>query len=415
MSDTNPPPISIPKKRAREDVGSLIQEKGRIDNEVKEKKKKLKAHGSFNVKFWSTAHEVESLILERTHVERKISLADFGGHPARWQQTDEARTIFSRIRAQEHRVSSFGQQANVLAQPKRNLREVFMGLFTTSPMGLNIKSGSAQRNKSIQSNFRDQLIKDQNAQHDNGRLLWCPVLHEWVPNQQMKAGHLFPCIHGQATMDAIFGATNPPELFSTRNGLLLFSALEDNFDKGVLVIVPDLPDPPPRNRLAAWLKSPTREYKLRIIDTSWELIDDPVHARGLAWRQLDGRRLLFRSEHRPAARYLYFHYCIQVLRRAWKAGGGQKTAFGLHDEHGKLFWGTPGRYMAKNMLRALTEELGHEYEPLLQGGNSFRPASDRSLLLNTAAAQIASPDSNDADNEEEEEDGNESDCRDSIS
>ena len=41
------------------------------------------------------------------------------------------------------------------------------------------------------------------------------------------------------------------------------------------------------------------------------------------------------------------------------------------------------------------------YEPLRQGGNPFRPASDRSLLLNTAAAQIASPDSNDADNEEE--------------
>ena len=85
------------------------------------------------------------------------------------------------------------------------------------------------------------------------------MLHEWVPKQQMKASHLFPCIHGQATMDAIFGATNPPELFSTRNGLLLFSALEDNFDKGVLVIVPDLPERPPRirNRLAAWLKSPT--------------------------------------------------------------------------------------------------------------------------------------------------------------
>ena len=128
-------------------------------------------------------------------------------------------------------------------------------------------------------------------------------------------------------MDAMFGATNPPELFSTRNGLLLFSALEDNFDKGVLVIVPDLPDRPPRNRLAAWLKSPTREYKLRIIDTSWELIDDPVDARGLAWRQLDGRRLLFRSEHRPAARYLYFHYCIQVLRRAWKARGRAEDGF----------------------------------------------------------------------------------------
>lgn len=108
--------------------------------------------------------------------------------------------------------------------------------------------------------------------------------------------------------DAIFGATNPPELFSTRNGLLVFSAIEDNFDKGVLVIVPDLPERPPRNRLAAWLKSPTRKYKLRIIGTSWELIDDPVHARSLTWRQLDGRQLFFRSEHRPAARYLYFHW-----------------------------------------------------------------------------------------------------------
>ena len=72
--------------------------------------------------------------------------------------------------------------------------------------------------------------------------------------------------------------------------------------------------------------------------------------------------------------------------------------------------------MAKNMLRALTDELGHECEPLLQGGSSFRSASDRSLLLNTAAAQIASPGSNDADNEEEEEeDGNESDYWDGIS
>lgn len=41
-------------------------------------------------------------------------------------------------------------------------------------------------------------------------------------------------------------------------------------------------------------------------------------------------------------------------------GAGRRRLFGLHDQHGKLFWGTPGRYMAKDMLRALTEELGRE-------------------------------------------------------
>ena len=209
--------------------------------------------------------------------------------------------------------------------------------------------------------------------------------------------------------------TNPPDPPVT-NGLLISSAIEDNFDKGVLVIVPDLPDRPPRNRLAAWLKSPTREYKLRIIDTSWELIDNPVHARGLTWRQLDGRRLLFRSEHRPAARYLYFHYCIQVLRRAWKARGRAEDGFlDFMTNMASYFGGPPVVIWRKICCVRLLRNWATKCEPLLQGGHSFRPASDRSLLLNMAAAQIASPESNDADNEEDEEDGNESDYWDGIS
>ena len=81
---------------------------------------------------------------------------------------------------------------------------------------------------------------------------------------------------------------------------------------------------------------------------SWERIDDPIISGPLTWKQLDGRKPLFQSQHRPAARYLYFHYCVQVLRRAWKAGAGQRAVFSLYDEHGKPYWGTPGRYMARS-------------------------------------------------------------------
>jgi hypothetical protein len=59
----------------------------------------------------------------------------------------------------------------------------------------------------------------------------------------------------------------------------------------------------------------------------------------------------------------------QVLRRAWRAGGGQKSVFSLEDELGKPYWGTPGRYLPKKMLLALIEELGHEYVGLLDGAS----------------------------------------------
>lgn len=37
----------------------------------------------------------------------------------------------------------------------------------------------------------------------------------------VEAAHLFPYIHGQDVMDAIFGKKRPPQLFSAMKGLLL--------------------------------------------------------------------------------------------------------------------------------------------------------------------------------------------------
>ena len=138
----------------------------------------------FNAKFWSTAHEVESLILERTHVERRISLADFGGHPARWLAADWATSQCP---------------CTAKAEPWRG----FHGPLHHKPYGTQYQEWLLRSKKQETSPSRatsvTNLSRTQNAQHDNGRLLWCPVLHEWVPKQQMKASHLFPCIHGQAT------------------------------------------------------------------------------------------------------------------------------------------------------------------------------------------------------------------------
>jgi hypothetical protein len=79
-----------------------------------------------------------------------------------------------------------------------------------------------------------------------------------------------------------------------------------------------------------------------------------------------------------------------VLRLVWQhndAKSGRKAADALKDENGKPFWGTPGRYLPKNMLLAFIEELGHEYKSLLDGAGSNRKG-DSDFILNIAANQV---------------------------
>lgn len=128
---------------------------------------------------------------------------------------------------------------------------------------------------------------------------------------------------------------------------------------------------------------------MRIIDPTWEQLDKMISSGyQKTWREIDGKRLEFRTSFRPAARYLYFHYCVQVLRRAWahNTGGGPLPT--LKDEAGKPFWGTPGRYLPKDMLLGLIEALGHEYNGLLKGASWSTACGDENLLLDVASSQI---------------------------
>ncbi|OJJ46697.1 hypothetical protein ASPZODRAFT_142496 [Penicilliopsis zonata CBS 506.65] len=320
-----------------------------------------------------------------------------------WAQTEEARQLFEQLRAQQCRVTSFRKQAEAPKPERRSLGASFINLFISSPMGLGIRTGMEPRDSRFQSQFRMKLLEDYEVVK-NGKI-WCPIMQDWFPPSTMTAAHLFSYKHGQASMDAIFGQIRPAELFSSRNGLMICSAVEEYFDAGVITIVPDLPERPTMAMLSYWLGQETRDFKIRVIDSSWSCLDMKIiqESSPTKWRDLDNRRLYFRGRYHPAARYLYFHYCLQVLRRAWRVGPGQRAAFELYDELGKPLWGTPGRYMARNMLRAFVEELGHEYEPLMQGG-TLLDRGDSRLLLETAAAQIGLGKEEESESEEEEED-----------
>ncbi|KAE8406467.1 hypothetical protein BDV37DRAFT_280748 [Aspergillus pseudonomiae] len=395
------PSLFIPKKRCHEEIPHLTDRKDRLSSESDKARKKLKAHGSCNAQFWSAAAEVEAIVLSKTRVVSEISLAEFEGEPSAWECTEEAKMLFEQMRAQQVRMTSYRKQALTLTRKRGSLRESFMNLFTSSRMGLGIATGMGPRDSSVQSNFRRNLLADYESVGENG-LVWCPIIQDWFHSDFMTASHLFSYRHGQATMDVIFGKVRPAELFSSRNGLIMCSIIERYFDAGVMVIVPNIPERPTNSMLSNWIRQEIREYKFRIIDSSWDQLDRVINNTGLTWRKLDNRVLQFRGSYRPAARYVYFHYCLQVLRRAWKVGPGQRAAFYLTDELGKPFWGTPGRYIAKHMLRALVEELGHEFEHLM-GGATLMSRGDDDLLLSTAAAQVVQVDGSDDDDTDDDD------------
>jgi hypothetical protein len=132
---------------------------------------------------------------------------------------------------------------------------------------------------------------------------------------------------------------------------------------------------------------------VKILDPSWELLGSRISVHStLTWGQLDGRKLQFRSSFHPAARYMYFQYCVQIIRSGWQRNDTVKasdTTGTLEKGTGIPFWTTPGQYICQSMLLAVVHELGDEYTSLMNGAISSRletPPDD--LLLEVVAKQV---------------------------
>ncbi|KAJ5880620.1 uncharacterized protein N7473_011673 [Penicillium subrubescens] len=398
----------------------LKKRKIAIQDRIKDGRKEWRAQASFDMVFWTQAVKIEELELKRHDIDRRISISMSGVSESQWRDTPQAQRIFEQTRASEQTKRSYEKRIEQFGHQRNPIRATFMRLFTTSKLGLDISTtGAGARNPQEQSKFREALIESHQAKQPVTDYLWCPIMGEYLDDDAVIAGHLFPWKHGQKNMDAIFGEQAEPELFSPRNGLLIAQHIEKVLDIGKLAIVPYISESTGfcLDNIKSWIANQQREYQVKILDPKWDRLDTRIYSfSSLTFRDLDGRKLQFLSSFRPAARYVYFHYCIQVLRLAWQhneAKSGRKAADALKDENGKPFWGTPGRYLPKNMLLAFVEELGHEYKSLLDGAASIKKG-DSDLLLNIAANQVKSRPSILVKSWEQEDLGLDSDCDDSF-
>jgi hypothetical protein len=138
-------------------------------------------------------------------------------------------------------------------------------------------------------------------------------------------------------------------------------------DDGAITVVPDIAHDPTPAQVQLFNASEPKNYRWRIMDKDAAVLDEPICEAGdedsendLFVRDLDGKRLHFKNDARPRARYLYFLFCVAVLKRAWKHEHRNVPDAVLKSQLGKGVWATLGGYMSKGFLSALATEIGHD-------------------------------------------------------
>ena len=169
------------------------------------------------------------------------------------------------------------------------------------------------------------------------------------------------------------------------------------------MIVPNVPDEPTTEQVKQWGLSSPKEYKIRVLNPDAKTMNMPIMTTDKLWKEVDGKLIEFRSDFRPRAQYLYFAYCAAMLRRSFAGKQLQVSKSELR----KKYWETPGKYMRESMLLGFVEQMGHDYDHLLEGKIEEENAvADIRCLdaANNAIQDSLKGEENDEDSDEESDD-----------
>ena len=351
----------------------LTTQRDNCNQEAKRARKGLKLKSSFDTRYWTARRELAEKERQAVSLTKQISIASMKSvikdNTKAFLDSEEGQRLILQEQSLDLDIKLYQAQAERMEsqEEKSSFRRAFMDLFIGAETGLGIKNSRGKRDNSLQSNFVAELKTKMDSQHPDPRseYIWCPVTGKYWHKDITTAGHLFPSKCGEAIMQAIFGRPEDgrSELFQAVNGILWSTPVEERFEKGHFVIVPDIVDQPTQQDVNTWEASDPREYKIRVLNPDSEKMQCPIEETGKIWADLDNERLKFKTKFRPRARYLYFAYCVAMLRRSF-AGKHLEVS---RAELRKKFWGTPGRYMRESMLLGFVEEMGHDYEHLLEG------------------------------------------------
>ena len=141
--------------------------------------------------------------------------------------------------------------------------------------------------------------------------------------------------------------------------ILIHESVERAFDKVVFVLLPVDSE-----------EQPIKRWKIQLINDS--AVDTDMGRTTL--KSLNGTEVDFKTEARPASRFLYYHFVVSLLRNKLYRQPGWETYL-TELPTGRPF-ATPGKYLRESMLLTLARHAGNltkeeEARLLVNGGETF--------------------------------------------
>ncbi|KAI9825019.1 MAG: hypothetical protein M1826_007097 [Phylliscum demangeonii] len=228
------------------------------------------------------------------------------------------------------------------------------------------------RSKSDRSAMRAASIEAYGSRPAQGEawsddVLWCPLVGRFLLKADVIAGAIVPSSLGAGLVDYLCGEGSGARLHTADNCLMMHRRVERAFNHGSFVIIPVDPTERPISRWKCVVVNP---------DAHHHFLFEPSAPSPQTVRDLDGRELQFRTPHRPAARFMYYHFLITMLRiRRSNRPRWPETWARLVT--GRPF-ATPGPYLRRSMMLCLARQIGdvkdEELDALLPLGTGFESA-----------------------------------------
>jgi hypothetical protein len=80
---------------------------------------------------------------------------------------------------------------------------------------------------------------------------------------------------------------------------------------------------------------------------------------------LNDRPLKFLTDFRPRARYVWWKFMNAILQTTWRRKENGRDILLQEVAKATRYWGSPGSYVKKSMLRGFADEIGQDIESIL--------------------------------------------------
>lgn len=207
---------------------------------------------------------------------------------------------------------------------------------------------------------------------------FCNVLGIWK-EANIKCAHITPFSFHTKEMSHMFGSDESP-LTSQRNGLSLYKKIEEAFDNCWVAIVPldSVASIPTEWKIV--VLNPAIENDLFLVESHPPKFDRKRHWR---WRDIDGRKLTFLNDNRPARRFLYMRYTLAWLH----AEANKWVGFKEKVPPGEV-WASPNKpagYLRKSILLDVGEMTGDRLPRDLIDAGGFVDSDTSNAVYDTIA------------------------------